>query len=191
MNSSDDLKSQVEKLQREIERRQMEIQTMAQSTELKEEEASKIFNTLELPANLTEILSKIKNSEVAPPSEPMSIDDDDDDDEYVPTAISSAAPNVGYRASSSVSGYSAVPQMTPIVNSMMDIDERVFPTHEIPPPPIISLQSNDQPSRLANMSDADLMKLVPDDMMDAPPPPQISRNEPPIPGLDNDYEMNN
>ena len=70
---------------------------------------------------------------------------------------------------------------------MMDIDERInlfrqeMPMQTVP----------EQPSRLASMSDADLLALVPDDALQPPPPPIISSNnsisEPAIPGLE--YEM--
>lgn len=115
----------------------------------------------------------------------MEIDDNDDDgdDEYVPTAMG----NMEYRAASS---YSSISQAAPIVNSMMDIDERIAMFQS--PPAMGSQPIDDQPSRLASMTDADLMKLVPDDAFEAPPAPKISvdRKQPSIPGLDgDDYEM--
>jgi hypothetical protein len=154
----------MEIINREIEQRQMEIQSLAQqkAMEINEEQASRIFENISVPANLSEILSTISNRD----SKPMQIDDDED--EYVPTAMA------GYSASS----YSATAQPVPIANALMDIDERIA---------IFQQSENDQPSRLSNMTDADLMKLVPDGALEAPPAPKISG--PPIPGLD-DFEMN-
>lgn len=189
-NSSDDLESQVEHLNRQIEQRQIEIQKLAQQKvmELDEEQASRIYEQISVPHNLSEILSTIKASSENP--KPMEIDDDDDDDlEYVPIATTQS--NIEYRATTT-STYGSI-NNTPIVNSMMDIDERVnlFRAQEMPelqPLPIIQQQ---QPSRLASMSDAELMKLVPDDAFEAPPAPIISGNlnDPPIPGLEYGDDM--
>jgi len=116
------------------------------------------------------------------------MDVDDDEDEYVPAPMG----NMEYRAAPS---YSAVSQQAPIVNSMMDIDERIaifqrtsmMDSHQV---------VDDQPSRLASMTADDLMKLVPDNAFEPPPAPIISgssveqKNQPSIPGLDgDDYEM--
>lgn len=154
----------------------MEIQSLAQqkAKELDVGQATRIFENINVPANLTEMLSAISKSE----TKPMELDADDDD-EYVPTAMGSSQ----YRAAAS---YSAMAQPAPIVNSMMDIDERIahLPMFQTQPAVV------EQPSRLANMSDADLMKLVPDDALEAPPPPIISGSQSSIPGLDgDDYEM--
>lgn len=179
LNSSDDLESQMEQINRQIELRQMEIQKLAQqkAMELDEASASRIFEQISVPHNLSEILSTIKASSE---SKPMEIDDDDDDDlEYVPmSTTASSQPTAEYRASTS---YSTI--NPPIVNSMMDIDERInlFRAQEMTAPPAQQQQSSQ--SRLATMSDADLMKLVPDNaLMAVPPPPVIS--EPAIPGLE-------
>lgn len=166
----------MEIVNREIEQRQMEIQTLAQRKvmELNEEQATRIYENINVPHNLSEILSTI-NKVQASEMKPMEVDDDDE--EYVPSAVS----GMEYRAASS---YSAVAQ-PPIVNSMMDIDERIALFQR--PDPVV-----DQPSRLASMTDADLMKLVPDDAFEAPPAPIISgeNSQPSIPGLDgDDYEM--
>lgn len=177
----------MEIINRQIAQRQLEIQSLAAgaSLELNEEQATRIYEKITVPHDLSEILSKISKTDM----KPMEIDDNDDgDDEYVPTPMGS----VEYRAASS---YSAVSQPAPIVSSMMDIDERVALFQGIPPAPMIGNLPNDQPSRLANMTDADLMKLVPDGALEAPPAPNISgeRTQPaiPIPGLeDDDYEMN-
>jgi len=197
----------MENITREIEQRQMEIQTMAQQKvmELDEQEASRIYEKISVPANLSEILSTIQNIQSAEQPKPIEIDDEDDDDEYVPMTMSAPTTSVEYRASSSSSvSYSAMPQHTSIVTSMMDIDERMLVQQDCPPPPIISLVDN-QPSRLANMSEEDLLKMVPDgmdlgvapssslslEMMEAPPPPNFSQisesQEPAIPGLDSEY----
>jgi hypothetical protein len=182
---SDDLESQMEIINRQIAQRQLEIQSLAAgaSLELNEEQATRIYEKITVPHDLSEILSKISKTDV----KPMEIDDDGDD-EYVPTPMGS----VEYRGAAS---YSAISQPAPIVNSMMDIDERVPLFQGIPPAPMIGNLLSDQPSRLANMTDADLMKLVPDGALEAPPAPNISgeRTQPaiPIPGLeDDDYEMN-
>ncbi|CAG9800922.1 unnamed protein product [Chironomus riparius] len=182
--SGDDLESQMELLNREIERRQMEIQTLAQqkALELDEEQATKIFEQIRVPHNLSEILSTIKASE----PKPMEIDDDDDDEEYVPISGAAKGGMHEYRPSSS---YPVMQQQAPIMSSMMDIDERInlfrqeMPMNNMPAVP-------EQPSRLASMSDADLLALVPEEALQAPPPPIISSNsisEPAIPGLE--YEM--
>jgi hypothetical protein len=182
-SANDDLESEMEKLEREIEQRQNEIQTLAKqkALELDEEQATKIFENINVPHNLSEMLSTIQASE----PKPMEIDnddDDDDDDEYVP--MSTIASSLEYRASTSyVSSMSQ--QQPPIVNSMMDIDERInLFRQEMPGMNNLPISSPmEQPSRLASMSDADLMKLVPDDALEAPPPPMIS-NESAIPGLE-------
>jgi hypothetical protein len=179
------LESQVELLNKQIEARQMEIQQLAQqkAMELDEEQASRIFEKISVPHNLSEILSTINAS-----SEPkaMEVDEDDDDDlEYVPIPAMSSQQNVEYRASST---YSAISNQPPIVNSMMDIDERInlFRAQEAPP----QIQQQPQPSRLASMTDAELLKLVPDGVFEPPPAPIISNTEPPIPGLEYDDDMN-
>lgn len=169
--------SELDRINRQIEQRQMEIQSLAQQKvmEIDVEQATRIFENINVPANLTEMLSAISKSE----TKPMDVDNDEDD-EYVPTPMGGTQ----YRASAS---YSAMSQPAPIVNSMMDIDERIahLPMFQTP-------SVEEQPSRLATMSDADLMKLVPDDALEAPPPPNISgdRSQSSIPGLDgDDYEM--
>lgn len=176
LNTSDDLETQMEQINREIEQRQMEIQKMAQQNaiELDEAQASRIFEKISVPHNLSEILSTIKASSE---SKPMEIDDDDDDDlEYVPMSTTTQS-TAEYRASATIN--------PPIVNSMMDIDERIhlFRAQEMASQPL-------QPSisRLSQMTEADLMNLVPDNAfeMAAPPPPSISggNNESAIPGLE-------
>lgn len=171
--------SELAKINRQIEQRQMEIQSLAQQKAMElnmnMEQATRIFETINVPANLTEMLSAISKSE----TKPMEVDNDEDE-EYVPTPMGGNQ----YRASTS---YSAMSQPAPIVNSMMDIDERIAHLPMFQTTPVA-----EQPSRLANMSDADLMKLVPDDALEAPPPPNISgdRSQSSIPGLDgDDYEM--
>lgn len=181
----DDLESQMEIINRQIEQRQLEIQNLAQqkAMELNEEQATRIFEAITVPHDLSEILSKI-NEKQESETKPMEVDNNDEDDEYVPTPMGS----MEYRAAAS---YSAMSQPAPIVNSMMDIDERIAMFQAIPPAPGISgIPNNDQPSRLASMTEADLMKLVPDGALEAPPAPIIS-TQPSIPGLeDDDYEMN-
>lgn len=174
-----DLESEMEIINRQIEQRQMEIQSLAQqkAMELNEEQATRIYENINVPHNLSEILSTINKNQ-----ETKSMEIDDDDDEYVPTPMG----NVEYRSTTS---YSSVAQ-PPIANSMMDIDERIalFQGQQ----GMGNLPTDDQPSRLASMTDADLMKLVPDDAFEPPPAPVISRekDQPSIPGLDgDDYEM--
>lgn len=172
---SEDLESQMEIINREIEQRQMEIQSLAQQKvmEINEEQATRIYENISVPHNLSEILSTITSRDV----KPMELEDNDDEEEYIPT------PMTGYAAPS----YSAMSQPAPIANSMMDIDERIAIFQA---GPVEILQGDDQPSRLSNMTDADLMKLVPDGALEAPPAPKISG--PPIPGLedDDDFAMN-
>lgn len=174
-----DLESEMEIINRQIEQRQMEIQSLAQqkAMELNEEQATRIYENINVPHNLSEILSTI-NKNQAGEIKPMQIDDDDD--EYVPTAMG----NMEYRAAPS---YSAISQ-PPIVNSLMDIDERIALFQG---PPMGSRSTDDQPSRLASMTDADLMKLVPDDAFEPPPAPIISgeTSQLSIPGFGDDYEM--
>lgn len=162
-DTSTDFKSEMETIDREIERRQMEIQSMAQKNALvlDPEEATRIFEKITVPHNLSEMLSKISQSQTGE-SSAMEVDENDDDDEYVP------GPIVGNFTNSA--RYSAMTHSAPIVSSMMDIDERIAMFQA--PPASIS-HNSEQPSRLANMTDADLMKLVPDGAL-APPPPKIS-----------------
>lgn len=176
-----EMEMQMKKIDREIEQRQMEIQSMAQkqAMELNEEQATRIFKSIDVPHNLSEILSTISKGQTQE-MKPMDIDNDDED-EYVPTPIGCT----DYRAAPS---YSAITQSAPIANSMMDIDERIA---HFQSGPVMTLV-NEQPSRLATMTDADLMKLVPDDAFEAPPAPIISldKNQSSIPGLDgDDFEM--
>lgn len=178
----------MEIINRQIEQRQLEIQNLAQqkAMELNEEQATRIFEAITVPHDLSEILSKI-NEKQESETKAMEIDNDEDD-EYVPTATGSMR---SYQAVS----YSAV-QSAPIVSSMMDIDERIAMFQGIVPPApgiISGIPNSDQPSRLASMTEADLMKLVPDGALEAPPAPIISgeRLQPSIPGIeDDDYEMN-
>lgn len=177
----------MEIINRQIEQRQLEIQNLAQqkAMELNEEQATRIFEAITVPHDLSEILSKI-NEKQESETKAMEIDNDEDD-EYVPTPMVS----MGYQAAS----YSAM-QSAPIVSSMMDIDERIAMFQGIVPPApgiISGIPNSDQPSRLASMTEADLMKLVPDGALEAPPAPIISgeRLQPAIPGIeDDDYEMN-
>lgn len=174
----------MEKINREIEQRQMEIQSLAKKKlhELDEEQASRIYETISVPHNLGEMLSTISKNQ-ASEMKAMELDDNDDDDEYVPIAMAS---NMEYRSGAS---YSAINQQQPsVINSMMDIDERIA-MFQSPPGPATVV--DDKPSRLASMTAADLMKLVPDDAFEPPPAPIISdHKQPTIPGLCNDdYEM--
>lgn len=174
---NEDLESQMEVLNRQIAQRQLEIQSLAQQKvlELNEEQATRIYEKITVPHDLSDILSKISNKQA---SDVQSMDVDDDDDEYVPTPMSGN----DYRAGASYSA--GMSQPAPIVNAMMDIDERVSLFQA-------QTQSNDdKPSRLATMTEADLMKLVPDGALQAPPAPNISEASPAIPGLEDDYEMN-
>lgn len=185
------MEMQMEKIDREIKQRQMEIQSMAaqeqaKAIELNEEQATRIFKSIEMPHNLSEILSTISKGQTKE-IKPMEVDSDNGD-EYVPTAMGC----IDYRASSS---YSAAitnpPPIAPIHQSIMDVDERIarFQGNTMLGS---MLPVNDQPSRLATMTNTDLMKLVPDDAFEAPPPPIISgeKNNSLIPGFDvNDFDM--
>lgn len=156
----------------------MEIQSLAKQKlhELDEEEASRIFETINVPHNLSEMLSTISKNQT---NEIKSMEIDDDDDEYVPIPM---ANTMEYR---SAAGYSAInQQQQPVANSMMDIDERIAMFHS---PPHQTMPVDEQPSRLASMTAADLMKLVPDGAFEPPPAPIISEHkQPSIPGLGND-----
>lgn len=156
----------------------MEIQSLSMQkvNDIDEKEASRIFENIVVPHNLGEMLSTISKNQ-ANEMKAINIDDNDDDDEYVPIPMASVA---DYRSAAS---YSAInQQQQPIVNSMMDIDERIA---------MFQSPVDEQPSRLASMTAADLMKLVPDGAFEPPPPPIISElKQPTIPGLgDDDYEM--
>ena len=153
----------------------MEIQSL-KSMELDEDEARRIYENINVPHNLSEILSSITGHQTNS-SKAIEIEDDDDE-EYVPTPY--------HHNSGASTSYSALSSQAPIVNSMMDIDERVALFQGVPSA-IVNL-SNDQPSRLANMTEADLMKLVPDGALEAPPPPKISR--PTMQDGDEDFEIN-
>jgi hypothetical protein len=180
--TNDDLESEMEILNRAIELRQLEIQSLAQqkAMELNEEQATRIFENITVPHDLSEILSKISSNKT---NEMMDVDDNDDD-EYVPSSM----PNVDYHASASSASYSAMSQTAPIANEHLDIDERIAMFQGMQTAPVMEDQA---PSRLAHMSDADLMKLVPDGALPAPPAPIISVDRTAIPGLeDDDYEMN-
>lgn len=138
------------------------------------------YENIELPSNLTEILSRFQNSSAAPVSGGgdnvgMSIDDDDDDDdEYVPTAMTGMR-NVEYRPNAPMLVIPP-PTYNP-QSSLMDIDERIF--QQIPQ------QQVAEESKLSTMSEADLMKLVPDGMdLDPPPITSNANKQPAIPGLD-------
>lgn len=184
--ASEDFESQMKMINREIEQRQMEIQSLAQqkALELTEDvqQASRIFENISVPHNLSEMLSTISKSQ-ASDMQPMDVDDDDGDDEYVPMSYGYGAAGASYSAASS--------QPAPIANSMMDIDERIamFQGSQV------ESSAQDQPSRLSNMTAADLMAMVPDGALEegAPPAPKISmdRKQPTIPGLDgdDDFEM--
>lgn len=159
----------------------MEIQSLAKQKlhDLDEEQAMKIYETISVPHNLGEMLSTISKNQA---SELKAMELDDDEDEYIPTPM---ANSMEYRSSAS---YSAInQQQPPVANSMMDIDERIA-MFQSPPGPAMAV--DDRPSRLASMTAADLMKLVPDGAFEPPPAPIISeQNQPTIPGLGNDdYE---
>ena len=172
LNTSDDY--EIAQLEKQIAKKQMEKRQLINQI------PDGAYENIELPSNLTEILSRFQNSSV--PSVTggdnvgMSIDDedDDDDDEYVPTAMTGLR-NVEYRPNAPML---VIPP--PIYNpqsSLMDIDERIF--HQVPPQQVV------EESKLSTMSEADLMKLVPDGM-DLDPPPMTSNinKQPAIPGLD-------
>ncbi|CRK92671.1 CLUMA_CG006241, isoform A [Clunio marinus] len=200
-STNEDLESQMEIIQRQIEQRQLEIQSLAQqkAMELNEEQATRIFEKIKVPENLSEILSKISKQGNETKSLDINEGDEDDDEEYVPTTIG----NIEYRSSSfpSLSQQLTLHQQhPPIVNSMMDIDERIamFQNVSQEEQMIDHVSSNDnQPSRLANMTADDLMKLVPDGALDeqrllttTTTNSGIARNQPPIPGLDDNEYMN-
>lgn len=180
------MENEMEKIDRKIKQRQMEIQSMAQTHAmvLDEEQATRIFKNIEVPHNLSEILSTISKGQ-AQDTKTTDIDNDNED-EYVPTPMMSC---VDYRAAPS---YSAITQPAPISNSSMDVDERI-PHYQSSTMLSSMLPVNNQPSRLATMTNADLMKLVPDDAFEAPPAPIITTGEKShssIPGLDvNDFEL--
>ena len=169
-NTSDDY--EIAQLEKQIAKKQMEKRQLINQI------PDGAYENIELPSNLTEILSRFQNSSVPTGGDNvgMSIDDDDDDDddEYVPTAMTGIR-NVEYHPNAPML---VIPP--PIYNpqsSLMDIDERIF--HQAPPHHVV------EESKLSTMSEADLMKLVPDGM-DLDPPPMTSNlnKQPAIPGLD-------
>lgn len=145
----------MELIDKQIEERKIELQNLAQKNllDLNEEEAKRIYENVELPDNLTEILSKISSVDVT--SSMQTSSSHHMDEEYVPTAITDIPQ---YTASTSYSHSSA---NQPIVNEMMDIDERVFPAQM---PVSYGNHSGDHSrSILSGMTASELLKLVPDD----------------------------
>lgn len=148
----------MEIIDKQIQESKLEIQSLAQKNllDLNEEEAKRIYENVELPDNLTEILSKI--SAVDPSSSIQSSSSHHLDEEYVPTAINDIP---RYTASSSFP-HSSLNQPNVVVNEMMDIDERVFPNVQIPSR-FENLPVEHGRSILSGMTTSELLKLVPDD----------------------------
>lgn len=142
----------MELIDKQIEERKLEIQNLAQKNllDLNEEEAKRIYENVELPDNLTEILSKISSVDATVSKQTIS---SFLDEEYVPTAITDIPQ---YTASTSYS-HSSINQPI-VVNEMMDIDERVFPA-QIP-------TSFGNPSILSGMTASELLKLIPEQVAD-------------------------
>ncbi len=120
--------------------------------------SSGIFENISLPPNIGDILASIKNVTGASVQKM-----DVDDEEYVPSSVSVS--NFEYRSSnvnfSTPPSYSAIAATPVMVDPMtMDIDERVFPIGI--PLTTTSDATNSVESKLAKMSDEELMKLVPD-----------------------------
>lgn len=175
--ANDDIESEMASLNHEIEQRQMEIQTLAKqkAIELDVAQATRIYENINVPHNLSEMLSTITKTQVGE----SLLMDDDADEEYVPGPIERSVQHAPVH-------YSAMPSSLPIVNSMMDIDERI-PMYQRPTNSSLA-RENVQPSLLANMTDADLMKLVPDGAFPAPPPPNISNHSHVASAEANDFE---
>lgn len=152
----DDLKTQMDLIDKQIQERKLEIQNLAQKNllDLNEEEAKRIYENVELPDNLTEILSKITSADATSLLQTGS--SHHLDEEYVPTAISDLP---RYTASSSYSRPTLSQSI--VVNEMMDIDERVFPAQI--PSRFENLPSDQGRSILSGMTTSELLKLVPDD----------------------------
>lgn len=151
------MKSQMELIDRQIQERKLEIQNLAQKNllDLNEEEAKRIYENVELPDNLTEILSKISSVDTSALQTGSS---HRLDEEYVPTAINSDIPRYSAASSFPRTNHN---QQTIVINEMMDIDERVFPVQI--PQRFESLPVDQGRSILSGMSNSELLKLVPDD----------------------------
>lgn len=110
------------------------------------------------------------------------MDVDDDTDEYVPTATTTSS---SYRASAPtypnfMSNPPQIPMPTALLNSLLDVDERMF----VAP-------STSGESKLAKMSEDELLKMIPDEEKIEP---EVSAKKtkwdiqcPPPPGLEDDF----
>lgn len=142
----------MELLDKQIEERRQEIQSLAQNNllDLNEEEAKRIYENIVVPDNLTEILSKFASTTDSSNSLQPNMSSNVDE-EYIPGLVSELP---SYTPSSSFSH--ALPKPA-IVNEMMDIDERIYQ------PRFDNSIDNSGVSRLRGMTDSELLKLVPDD----------------------------
>lgn len=125
---------------------------------------SELIDKISLPPNIGDILKTIKNV-TASTSTKVVQSMEVDDEEYVPAGIS----DISYEYKSSALSYSPASTNTstlfipPVVAAIdpitMDIDERIFPQMSILPP-VVSSSSD---SKLGQMTDEELINLVPDD----------------------------
>lgn len=125
------------------------------------------INDISLPSNLQEILASINKITKPPGTE------DTSQESYVPTAISinSAATTTYYQARPST-----------------DVDMRVpgSVSFSLPPPGTtgyIPESKPKSPSKLASLSEAELLSMVPDNEV-FPPLPSLPIAPPPLPGTD-------
>lgn len=136
----------MELINKQIEERSKEIQSLAQNKllDLNEEEAKRIYENIVVPDNLTEILSKFASADAT--SSMKSQMSTNVDEEYIPE-LPAYTPSSSYSHSK-----------PPIVNEMMDIDERVFQQPRYEPQ-----SESSGGSRLRGMTASELLQLVPDD----------------------------
>lgn len=204
-SESDRIRREMEEINRKIAEEKSEIVGIINKAELKEDEIKStldpsLITDIAIPSNLSEILASIKStpstgSDIAKGKEPIksstlsaSVPMEDDEDEYVPTSVySSYKSGYGYGASKPAAG----------------------------PEPIRTLTasgSSTGTSRLANLSEAELLSMVPDDSYlqasstrksaaipvveldsdDSIPPPKKASwdaSEPPPPGVETDMDV--
>ena len=139
-----------------------------------------MFGNISLPSNITEILASIKGKSNYGTNK---MEVDEDDDEYVPTASTTSS----YRATTYpnfLTNPPTMPMPPALLNSLLDVDERMF----VAPP-------SSGESKLAKMSEDELLKLIPDDVADvanntaevAPKKSKWDIQCPPPPGLEDDF----
>lgn len=201
-SESDRIRREMDEINRKIAEEKNEIVGIINKAELKEDEIKStldpsLITDIAIPSNLSEILASIKSTpssgsdtlkgkEAIKSTLSTSVPTADDEEEYVPTSIySSYKSGYGYGASKS----------QPNSEPMKSLTES---------------GSSNRTSRLANLSEAELLSMVPDDSYlqssstskssipvveldsdDSISPPKKSKwvsSEPPPPGLEGDMD---